>query len=276
MKLAISVAMYGYIPVWFPSYPLEEVVKRLARIGYHGIEIPAGSPHAYPRFLSSERRTYFRDLFRDHDIQVSAMMAMPGGGEGVNVASPIPEERANAIQYNKDTVDLLAFWESKILAYVAGWRVFGTTQQQARDWTLQALVEIGKHAADAGVTVVVEPTPTDSNLIETPDDALELIAQSGLPNVKAMFDVAHAIYRNESAADYVYRLGKSLGYVHLSDTDRGAPGTGSVDFARVVESLRDVGYDGWLSSEIGLTGRANQPDTIARMALEFMRGLGVE
>ena len=36
MKYAFNTWCYGSFPVWLPSYPLDEVIRRLARIGYEG------------------------------------------------------------------------------------------------------------------------------------------------------------------------------------------------------------------------------------------------
>ncbi len=59
------------------------------------------------------------------------MLPAPGGGPGFNVASPIPEERAGAIDQYKKVVTLCAELGGKIVLYVAGWQVFGTTRDQA-------------------------------------------------------------------------------------------------------------------------------------------------
>ena len=43
-KYAFNTWVYGSFPVWVPSYPLDEVIRRLARIGYDGIEIGCAAP----------------------------------------------------------------------------------------------------------------------------------------------------------------------------------------------------------------------------------------
>ncbi len=48
MKLAFNTWVYSSFPVWVPAYPLEEVVPRLAAIGYDGIELGAASPPCFP------------------------------------------------------------------------------------------------------------------------------------------------------------------------------------------------------------------------------------
>jgi sugar phosphate isomerase/epimerase len=56
MKLAFNSWVYSSFPVWVPAYPLIDVIERLAKIGYDGIEIGAASPHAFPDDLGPERR----------------------------------------------------------------------------------------------------------------------------------------------------------------------------------------------------------------------------
>jgi fructoselysine 3-epimerase len=90
MKLSFNTWVYSSFPIWVPAYPLEETIRRIARIGYDGIEIGAAAPHAYPAYLSSERRREIRKVLEDNNIVVSAMLPAPGGGPGFNVASPAP------------------------------------------------------------------------------------------------------------------------------------------------------------------------------------------
>src|SRR5918993_75337 len=131
--------------------------------------------------------------------------------------------------------------------YIAGWRIFGTEQAQAWDWSLEALRQVADHAADKGVTIVVEPTSADSNLVDTAGEALIIREQSGRPNVKVMFDTYHALYRNEPSSDYVYEMAPHLAHVHLADTDRGAPGEGAVDWHGVLQALKDIDFAGHLT-----------------------------
>ena len=68
MKLAFNTWAYSSFPVWVPAYPIEETIRRLARIGYAGIEIGAAAPHAYPAYTSSERRREIKQVLDDNNI----------------------------------------------------------------------------------------------------------------------------------------------------------------------------------------------------------------
>ena len=273
IKLAFNTWVYSSFPVWVPAYPLEETIKRLARIGYDGIEIGAASPHAYPKYLTKERRREIKAVLGANGIALASMLPAPGGGPGFNVASPLPEERRYAIEHYKEVIELCAEWGGKTVIYVAGWQVFGTTRKQAWEWSREALREIAKTAADYGVTMVVEPTAMDSNLIESCDDAIEMMEEVEMPNVKLMFDTIHVMYRNEVLTDYVYRMGENLRHVHLSDNDRLPPGSGRGDFVSLVSALKDISYQGYLTMEIGFDRRSVEPDQVARQAFDYMKPL---
>jgi protein FrlC len=273
MKLSFNTWVYSSFPIWVPAYPLEETIRRIARIGYDGIEIGAAAPHAFPAYLSAERRRDIKRVLVDNNLAVSAMLPAPGGGPGFNVASPLREERRAAIEQYKEVAQLCSDLGGSILLYVAGWVIYGTEWKQAFEWSREALVEIGQAAADLGMTVVIEQNPADGNLLESIDDGIEMMRAVDAPNVKLMFDTIHAMYRNEVPTDYVYRMGPDLRYVHISDVDRLPPGQGRGDFIGLVQALKDIGYDGWLSMEIGFNYRNAQPDKFAREAYEYFKPL---
>lgn len=273
MKLSFNTWAYSSFPVWVPAYPLEETIKRIARIGYDAIEIGAASPHAYPDYLSKERRREIKRVLDEYGLAVSSMLPAPGGGPGFNAASPLLEERHNTIEQYKKVAELCADWGGSTLLYVAGWQVFGTPQEQAWEWSRAALREIAESVAGYGITVAVEPTPTDSNLVESCDDALRIMHESGAPNVKVMFDTIHAMYRNEVPSDYVYQMGKDLHHIHLADTDRLPPGAGRGDFVSTIAALKEIGFSGYVTMEIGFTRRDIEPDAAARQAYEYIKPL---
>lgn len=273
MKLSFNTWVYSSFPVWLPAYPLDETIKRLARIGYEGIEIGAASPHAYPDYLSRERRQEIKRVLDDNGIALSSLLPAPGGGPGFNPASPLLEERRNTVDQYKKLIDLSVEWGGKTILYLAGWQIYGVTREQAWEWSRQILCEIAPIAADHGQTLVVEPQPADGNLVESCDDAIQMMRESGAPNVKLMLDTLHVMYRNEVLTDYVYQMGQNLRHIHLSDLDRLPPGAGRGDFVSLIAALKEIGYDGYLTMEISFNRRDVEPDQVARQAYEYIKSL---
>lgn len=273
MNYAFNTWVYGSFPVWLPSYTLPETIRRLAAIGYDGIEIGCAAPHAWPAHLSAADRKELRTVLEGENLTPVSLLPAPGGGPGNNPASPLEAERRATTAHYKEVIDLAHDLGAGLVLYIGGWQVHGTRRSDAWACSLACLGEVADHAAERGITIAVEPTAADSNLIETADDALELMRQSGRDNVGVMFDTFHALYRSEVSADYVRSMGEHLVHLHASDSDRLPPGDGSLDFLEVLRALKEIDYRGYVTMEIGFNSRAADPDAYARRALEHLKGL---
>ncbi|MCL5071005.1 MAG: sugar phosphate isomerase/epimerase [Actinobacteria bacterium] len=273
MKYAFNTWCYGMFPCWTPAYSFDEVIKRLGKIGYDGIELGCAAPHGWPYYLSTERRKEIKSLLDKNKIKVSSMLPAPGGGPGINAASASVEERKWTIQHYKDVIDLAVDLGTPTVLYMSGWFGFGTRKKEAWKNTIESLIEVAKYAQTKNITIILEPQAADANLVEDADDAIDLMEEAGMPNVKLMFDTYHALYRKEVPSDYVYKMGADLKHVHFSDYNRLAPGHGGMDFLPVMQALKDVSFDGYITMEIGFDSRAVHPDSIARLALEHCKAV---
>ena len=270
-KFAFNTWVYSSFPCWVPSYSLEDAIKRIAATGYDGIEIGCAAPHAWPAHLNAAKRRDLKSLMKDVGLVPVSLLPAPGGGPGNNPTSIIPEERAATIAHYKEVVDLAHDLGATRVIYIAGWRSFAVSYQDAWNWSLTALTEIAKHAAGKGVTIVIEPTSADSNLIDTSGQTLLLREQCEQANVKVMFDTYHALYRNEVSSDYVYEMAAHLDHVHFADDDRLPPGEGSVDWHGVMQALKHIEFKGYITMEVGFNTRKVDPDRVARSALTFLK-----
>jgi fructoselysine 3-epimerase len=271
MRYAFNTWAYSSFPTWLPAYPLDETIRRLAAIGYDGVEIGCAAPHAWPAYLNRERRKELLRLLNSCHVHAVSLLVTPGGGPGFNPASPLVEEREATVEQYKHVIDLASDLGATKVLYIAGWQIFGTTRLQAWDRSKDCLERIASYADEKHITVVVEPTAAATNLIETADDALELMRSVERANVKVMFDTLHALYRNELATDYVRAMGSDLVHVHVSDVDRLLPGEGRVDWFGLMQLLQEHQFDGYVTMELGLDNRLVDPDKIARTALKFLK-----
>jgi fructoselysine 3-epimerase len=86
-----------------------------------------------------------------------------------------------------------------------------------------------------------------------------------------MFDTLHALYRDEIPADYARAMGGDLVHIHVSDKNRVLPGEGNVDWVGLMQVLRECGFAGFITMEVGLDSRSADPDRIARTALAYLK-----
>ena len=118
MKYAFNTWAYSSFPAWLPCYPLDEAIRRIAAIGYDGVEIGCAAPHAWPAYLSKERRAELRNLLEASSLQAVSLLPTPGGGPGFNPASPLAEERAATVPYYNEVIDLASDLSAKNVLHI--------------------------------------------------------------------------------------------------------------------------------------------------------------
>ena len=98
---------------------------------------------------------------------------------------------------------------------------------------------------------MVEPINRyETNFVNTVDEALGLVEELGEPSAKLLLDTFHMNIEERSMEDAVRTAGESLGYLHVSDSNRRAPGQGHLDFCLLLDALEEIAYQGMLVSEI--------------------------
>jgi sugar phosphate isomerase/epimerase len=91
-------------------------------------------------------------------------------------------------------------------------------------------------------------------------------------------DTFHMNIEERSISGAILAHGNLLNHVHLSDSNRLAPGLGHIDFAEVLQALVEVGYERSLAFELIptlpnlLESRQDSPslDDVADQALQHM------
>lgn len=145
------------------------------------------------------------------------------------------------------------------------------TPEQDREVLLEGLATVGAHAEQAGAVLLLEPLNRyEDHMLNTVAQAAELIAAAGSPGVRVLADTYHMNVEEDDPPAALRAASGVLGAVHLSDSNRHQPGTGHVDFAAVVTTLREIGFDGVLSVECRLRG---EPEAAVRACGAYLRGL---
>ena len=269
MKLSFHSWAYGSMFSRIPSYPLDETIKRVAMIGYQGIEIGAARPHAWPPDLASEDRLNIKKLLARYELEVAAICP---NNENLNPASPIKQERLEAIEHYRDCVKLAADLKSPVVVFIPGWRIYGTTFSQAWKWSVEALKSTLELAEKLNVFVAIEPVNSfRTNLVIRSDQALAMRDEVKSTRAKLLLDTIHVWLEKENPVDVVNAYGQNLVHIHCVDAvhglyERKIPGQGEFGFKSFIAALRKIGYQGYLSVEVwGIS-----PDEIAQQSYAFL------
>ena len=135
------------------------------------------------------------------------------------------------------------------------------------------LKELAPVAAAAGTKILLEPLNRyETHLLRRQADGVEIIEQVAHPALALISDFFHMHIEETDTPATIRAAGRHVAHVHLADNTRMEPGTGDIDFVAGFRALRDIGFDGYMAYECGITGA----DAAAREAslvrsLEYVR-----
>ena len=115
---------------------------------------------------------------------------------------------------------------------------------------LLAFLNLCADASDEmGVIVVIEPLQkAESNIINRVSEAALLVRHIARKGVQALGDTFH-MEREDEPLSALIDARDVLAHVHVADTGRRAPATGTYDYMALFRALREAGYDGRVAIE---------------------------
>jgi hydroxypyruvate isomerase len=136
---------------------------------------------------------------------------------------------------------------------LAGIAPAGASRLTLHDTFIDNLRFAGRELKKRDITLLVEPLNTRDTpgfFLETSQQSLEIIESADIANLRLQFDVYHM---HIMEGDVVRSLQRSLSYLsHLQvadDPGRHEPGTGTIDFPSVFQTLESAKYGEWIGCE---------------------------
>ena len=221
-----------------------DLLQALKAAGYEGAEIPV-SPDAVGDMA------LIRQMLDDCGLAATASGGVTDPAR--NPMSDDPTARRAGVDDLKRLVDGAVVLGAEVLSGPFHQPLAQFSGTGPTDREKAALVEahraMADHAAGA-VRLAIEPLNRfECYALNTCDQAAALVADVNRPGYGYLYDTFHAHIEERDPTDAIQRTGAAIGHVHISENDRGIPGTGQVDFNATARALRSVGYDGWLVVE---------------------------
>jgi D-psicose/D-tagatose/L-ribulose 3-epimerase len=223
---------------------LMPVLEKLKRIGYDGVEVPIFD-------LDPKKWTLWAKRLDDLGLERTANTVI---APEHNPVSADPKVRSAAYEHLQAVVDCCTAVGSSILCgpHQVALGVFTGKGATDDEWkrSVDHLRRAAEYAAGQGV-VLAEEVVNRFELyhLNTLDQGIRLVDEVGHPNCRLHLDTFHAHIEEKNVGDAIRRAGARIAHVHISENDRGVPGTGSVAWAATFAALRDIRYEGWLTVE---------------------------
>jgi D-psicose/D-tagatose/L-ribulose 3-epimerase len=252
---------------------------RLKEAGFDGVELP----------LFDGDAAHYRSVRAELDRQGLACSTVTVMTPENNPISPDATVRAAAVDRLKWAVEMNHVLGSYAMCgpFHSPLGVFSgagpTADEKAR--AADVLRQAAGFADGADLTLAIEYLNRfECYFLTTAAQARDLVKAVDHPRFRCMYDTFHAHIEEKSQAAAIATVADAFAHVHVSENDRGTPGTGQVRWDEAFAALKQTGYDGWLVIEA--FGRAlpdlaaatrvwrdlfPTPDEVYTRGLEFIR-----
>ncbi len=145
----------------------------------------------------------------------------------------------------------------------------GFDRNLAEDQVIRFLHLAGHWAAQHNVTIAIEPLNLkESNIVNSVQEGVHYAERVAHPNVRVLADFYHMDEDNEPLTA-ISQYGPWLRHIHVADTGRLYPGSGSYPYPEFVAEVTKAQYDGMISVECRWGNRAAEIGP----SMEFLRAL---
>ena len=195
------------------------------------------------------------------------------------LSSPDPEVVTRSVQGMETSLRNARLWGADAVLLVPA--VVNPKTSYLEAWTRSQQVireRLLPRAEEIGVVIAVEEVW--NRFLLSPLEFARYVDDFRSPWLKAYFDVGNVVFYG-FPQDWIRTLGPRIVRVHLKDFALDRPngrfewkhlGEGDVDWPAVRKALAEVGYDGWLTTEIAGGDAAYLKDVVARVD-RFLAGL---
>lgn len=258
--------------------PLQEAIRRLHRTGYQGIEVWGGRPHAYRHDLDDEMDDIVALLDR---LEMTVPNFIPAQFRYPSILCSLSETvRRDSVRYIQDAIDNALRLGAPYVSLCPGMTLFGEDVEAGWAQLRKSFVELLAYTQGKDVTLLIEPAhEAESTLILTVKDGLRMIEDIGSGRLGILLDTGHANINGENLAEVVTQLKDVPLHIHIDDNhgDGDAhliPGEGNIDFVPFAEALKKIGYQGFVSAELGFQYTLHPDPAVEKTRLALGRMFG--
>ncbi len=220
------------------------LIGKLKETGFDGVELP----------LFEGDAAHYRGIAQELRKQGLGCTAVTVCSPETNPISPEASVRQKALDHHK--------WAIEMTATLGGTHLCGPyhsalghfSGEGPTDDEKKRAVEVLRKSADFAqqhnVTLAIEYLNRfECYFLTTAAQAKELVKAVNHPNFRSMYDTFHANIEEKSPGKTIHDFAGSFAHVHISESDRGTPGTGMVHWQETFKALKEANFDGWFVIE---------------------------
>ena len=245
---------------------ISEAFRKLKNLGYDGAELMLVDPKRVEQrkivYLSQKYRIEI-PVICTGEVFSQAHLSFMDPDEGV---------RDEAIQRMKDIIDFAKPFGAKVnIGRLRGRFYPEIPREKSLDWMYFAFNDVADYAFEKEVTLILEPIPyVFCNNINTTQDGIDIVKNVGKESFKIMVDLFSMHIEDQSFEKSFNEVKPYLEHIHICDSNRLAPGRGNLDFKKIINIIKNIDYDGYISVEIN---QVPDKDIVLKESIELIKPL---
>lgn len=227
------------------SGSLEENLSRIAKLGYHGVELAIRDPNLVDI-------NNLDTILKKSGLKVPAIgTGQAWGEEGLSFTDPDHSIRKKAVDRIVSHIPVAHHFDAVIIiGLIRGTLKPNVTHPQAIQWLVEALQTCCKKAQEFQVRLALEPINRyETSLVNNVTQGLELIAAVEAENFGLLLDTFHMNIEEPDIEESILKCGQRLFHFHVADSNRWYPGAGHLNFQSILSALSAAKYCGFISGE---------------------------
>lgn len=278
-RIKLGVSTYSYWHFEEKKFPIETVIERAADLGVEGVDVLHRQMELDEKApFDAAGRAYCRKLKRHafrHGIELICLSTHQ------NFVSPDKKARQEHVDHTIKTLEIAdALGAPSIRVNAGRWRtienfdefmkkrgleppIAGHTEDDAFDWSIEALGKCLKRAEELGIILALE---NHWGLSRSPEGLLRILAAFQSPFIGALMDTGNFL---EDPYDKLKAIAAKTIFVQAKTYHGGGLWyTLDLDYNRIAGILAEAGYTGYVSLE--MEGK-EQADTAVPKSVEMLR-----
>ncbi|MES0341723.1 MAG: 5-keto-L-gluconate epimerase, partial [Candidatus Humimicrobiaceae bacterium] len=271
--IVISVSKTKFGPVVFKENLSENIVKA-SEMGYDGVELAIRNPEAVDRDEVAR-------LTEKYGLEVLSIgTGQIYGEEGLNFSDTDKEVREKAVERTKKIIDIAKDFNASIIIGLVRGNIKGTEDIEskleiAEDNISQCLAELMVYSEKEGIKFLVEPINRyEVNIFNRLDEVYSFLTRNkgrlDIDRIGILADTFHMNIEEPVIEKSIQKYTDLIKHIHFADSNRWPPGYGHIDFKKVLNTLKESDYEGYISFEML---PMPDPDTAAKHAIRFIKEL---
>jgi sugar phosphate isomerase/epimerase len=255
------------------SDPFERICEDAAGCGYQGLELAPFTLKEDPRELTLADAARLVRIAKSFGLEIIGLHWLLTKPAWSHITTPDALLRSDSMKFGRHLARFCGALGGKIMVWgspkarnlLPEWDKADAAKRAA-----DVVRGVAEAAGENGVTIAIEPLGRkETNFLNTAAEGIEFCKLVDHPACKLHLDVKAMSDESTPIPDIIRQSKEWFVHFHTNDPNLRGPGMGDVKYEPIIAALKEVGYNGWLSTEVfDYTGGAK---SIAEESIAYLK-----